>query len=117
MNKNNTTSYLCEVDIVVGLKQVATRELIKRLGKRIKIQPIVKHDREREVIRFVYQGNLTRILQLKTVLSAYLVCEFASSHPSILLKPASLQRLSQQVNTVKALASANTYKSFGCIQN
>lgn len=113
MSKNHTTSYLCEVDIVVGLEQVATRELIRRLGKRIKIQPIVKQDRERAVIRFVYQGNLTRILQLKTVLSAYLVCEFASSHPSILLKPASLQRLSQQVNVIKALASANTYKSFG----
>ncbi|MEZ4736275.1 MAG: methyltransferase domain-containing protein [Caldilineaceae bacterium] len=113
MQKRNKLSYLCEVEVVLGLGQVALSELKQHLGKRINTELIVRQTRERDTIRFRCQGNLARILQLKTVLSAYLVCEFAGSNPSVLLQPAALRQIAQQVEWVKAVAPAATYRSFG----
>ena len=91
-------SYLCEIDLANGLEKIVYGELLQQLGKRLKMHHPLEAQLESGALQFGYTGDLRRLLQLQTVLTAYLVCPFEIARPSALLGHENFQKLVRQIN-------------------
>ncbi len=105
--------FLCEVDVAEGLEKIVYGELLQLLGKRLKMQYKLEMQVNSGAIQFGYIGELGRLLQLQTVLTAYLICPFEIARPAALLGHENFQKLVGQLTVVRNLLPASAYRTFG----
>lgn len=89
----------------MGLKAFAEREIVRVLGRRATLLP----REDPEAVPFRYEGELRRLLSLRTVVAVYLVVEFEAPRPKALLGHQHFQRLLEQLQLI---ASAGDFASF-----
>lgn len=85
-------SHLCEVEVAEGLESIARDELAKFVSTEITVG--------KGALRFHYSGNLVRLLQLKTVVSIYLMLHFDVPRPRALLGHEHFQQIIAAVHIV-----------------
>jgi ubiquinone/menaquinone biosynthesis C-methylase UbiE len=99
-----TTSLLCEVDPVPGLEALAFQEVGQRFGKHARFRHGLQESADSGAIQLFYSGPLAALLELQTVLSAYLVCFFDVPRPQALLGHEHFQQLLEKCRVVCALS-------------
>ena len=101
------------MDLASGLEKIVYGELLQQLGKRLKMHHKLEAQLESGALQFGYTGDLARLLQLQTVLTAYLVCPFEITRPAALLGHENFQKLLRQIGLVRSLFPMNTFRSLG----
>lgn len=100
--------YLCEAEVVTGLKDHAAAELSSRFGDAVRPQEKVKP----EEIPFYYDGDLMALGALTKSVAVYLVGHFAVPRPQGLLGHQNFTRLQKLISTVRSMHPAGTFKTF-----
>lgn len=109
-NKNQLPPqrYLCEAEVVTGLKSFAIDELRTRFGERVKIYDKAKP----EEILFHYEGDLSALLTLTKIVAVYLVYHYPIPRPLALLGHQHFQNMLKQISTVRAMHPDGTFHNF-----
>lgn len=100
--------YLCEAEVVTGLKDYAVAELRAVYGNRA--FPL-NSDRAEE-LPFQFDAHLESLLALRLSLAVYLVRHYPIPRPQALLGHQHLTELQRQINTVRSLHPAGTFRTF-----
>jgi tRNA (guanine6-N2)-methyltransferase len=96
---------IVDVEYLPGLESFVQAEL-KNYGIHTTQQ------RNKETLRFNYQGDVKKLFGLRRVVAVYSVLEFPIPRPKALLGDEHLRRLVQAVENVKALHPSNSFTSF-----
>lgn len=104
----NTLRYLCEAEVVTGLKSFAEAELNTRFGGLISVG---QKDKAEE-IPFYYDGDLPSLLSLNKALSVYLVQYYPIPRPLALLGHQHFQQLLRQISTVRSMHPRGAFQTF-----
>jgi len=107
-NKIQLQRYLCEAEVVTGLKPLAIEELRSRFGERVKIYDKAKP----EEILFHYEGDLSALLTLTKSVAVYLVQHYPIPRPLALLGHQHFQNTLKQISTVRAMHRDGSFYSF-----
>lgn len=97
--------YPCEATVTAGLESVAREEI-----QRLRCSGAVEQAGP-GALRFEYRGDLTALLQLRTVIAVYLVCRFAVPRPRALLGEEHLRSLLASIALVRGLARPDPYRT------
>jgi 23S rRNA G2445 N2-methylase RlmL len=113
MNKSgsdipNAPRYLCEAEVVTGLKDYAAAELQDRFGGRVTLYDKAKD----EELPFGYDGALEDLGHLSKSLAVYLVRHFAIPRPQALLGHEHFTALTKLISIVRSMNPAGTFSSF-----
>jgi ubiquinone/menaquinone biosynthesis C-methylase UbiE len=100
--------YLCEAEVVTGLKSLAVEELRTRFGERVQIYDKAKP----EEILFHYEGELSALMTLTKPVAIYLVQHYPIPRPLALLGHQHFQNILKQIAAVRALYPDGTFHSF-----
>ena len=100
--------FLCEAEVVTGLKPYAEDELRHRFGAAAQVR---RKDKPEE-IPFGYSGDLRALLDLRRSTAVYLVEHFPIPRPLALLGHQHFTTLTRQINTVRSLHPAGAFKTF-----
>jgi 23S rRNA G2445 N2-methylase RlmL len=100
--------YLCESEVVTGLKDYAAAELRSRYEDRVK--PL--ESARAEELPFHFDGALESLAALRLTLAVYLVRHYPIPRPQALLGHQHLTELLRQVNTVRSLHPAGSFSTF-----
>ena len=92
-------------EILPGLQPFAQEELTERFGKRI---ILLAHDKP-DAIYCTYSGDLHDLFSLRTVVSVYLMQQFAIPRPRALLGHEHYHRLLQAIADARSLHADNTF--------
>jgi len=103
MRARTQRTFLCEVGVPGGLEAIACHEIERRLGARVDMHYAALQSTMDGQIRFLYSGDLAALLELGTVQTAYVVCQFAVSRPRALLGDAALREMLELVGYVRGL--------------
>lgn len=101
---------LCEADVAEGLETIATEEITQRLGRRVRFFHPPERPPEPGTLRFSYTGDLAALLELRTVMSLYLVQPFDVPRPKALLGDEQFRAILAQVETVLALHPPGSFE-------
>jgi tRNA (guanine6-N2)-methyltransferase len=96
---------ILDVEFLPGLESFVEAEL-KNHG----VQNI--QQRNKEILRFVYKNDVTKLFSLRRAVALYEVLEFSIPRPKALLGDEHLRRLVQAIEAVRALHQNNTFASF-----
>ena len=105
-SQESPARFLCEAEVVTGLKPYAEDELRRVRG--VSIRPKAR----REEIPFGYDGDLAALLSLNLTAAVYLVQHYAIPRPQALLGHQHFTALLKQINTVRSLQPGGTFKTF-----
>lgn len=100
--------YLCEAEVVTGLKAYAQNELRNNFGKRTEIIP---KDKPEEFL-FRYAGQLSDLFTLSQTMALYHVEHYPIPRPLALLGHQHFTTMMRQITEVRALHPAGTFRSF-----
>lgn len=98
-----------EASVTEGLETVAYDEIRHRFGAQAKLLHPV--DRWPGTLQFTYQGSPINLLQLKTVLSLFLVQPFPVPRPRALLGHQHFTLLMERIDWVRKLSPKKAYQS------
>jgi ubiquinone/menaquinone biosynthesis C-methylase UbiE len=107
-NLERVTGFECEADVLVGLERFAYAELSERLGDRVRFGATARAG----TLRFRYTGDLAALLDLRSVISVYLVRHFGVPRPKALLGHQHFEALVGLTELVRGLAGADAYDTF-----
>jgi tRNA (guanine6-N2)-methyltransferase len=96
---------ILDVEFLPGLESFVQAEL-KNHGVQNSQQ------RNKEILRFVYKDDVTKLFSLRRAVALYEVLEFSIPRPKALLGDEHLRRLVQAIEAVRALHQNNTFASF-----
>ena len=113
MRSQTKTAPLYEVTVAYGMEQIGYQELQMRLSKRIRLRRNPDDEQRSGALQFSYRGNVRRILNLNTILNAFLVCEFDVPRPKSLLTDANISNLIDHIKSVLRLSPQSSYQNFG----
>ena len=99
---------LCEAEVVAGLKAEAASELLSRFGADARL---LRKQRPDE-LPFGYSGDLAALGAVGKCNAIYLVQHFAIPRPAGLLGHQHLTRLLRQIERVRSLHIADSFRSF-----
>lgn len=101
--------WLCEAEVIAGLKSYAEAELEARFGRAVRIRA---KDRAEE-LPFRFQGeSLASLLTLQKPIAIYLLAHYDIPRPLALLGHQHFQRLLAQIDEVRALHPPGTFRTF-----
>jgi SAM-dependent methyltransferase len=100
---------LIELEVLAGLRPFCERELARRMGAAATVHG---GDDTSVLIELDPAAGLGRLLELKTVVAAYLVRRFLIPRPRGLLGEEHLRSLLDQIDRVRALHPAAAFESF-----
>jgi predicted RNA methylase len=100
--------YLCEAEVVTGLKPLAAAELRARFGGRVALLDKAKP----EEIPFQFNGSLPELAALRKTAAVYLVQHYAIPRPQALLGHQHLTQLLKLISTVRSMHPAGTFTTF-----
>ncbi|MAS37611.1 MAG: RNA methyltransferase [Anaerolineaceae bacterium] len=100
--------YLCEAEVVTGLKDYATAELLSRFGSSVHPQDKAKP----EEIPFYFDGSLSDLGDLTKTAAVYLVQHYPIPRPQALLGHQHFTQLIKLINTVRSMHPAGTFRTF-----
>lgn len=100
--------YLCEGEVVTGLKDYAAAELRTLYKGGVSL---LEGGRAEE-LPFSFDGPLAGLADLRLTLAVYLVRHYPIPRPQALLGHQSLTELIRQVNTVRSLHPAGSFSTF-----
>lgn len=100
--------FLCEAEVVTGLKEFAAAEVRNRFGKRAQIIPKDKP----EEFMFRYAGSLPALNELTQSVAVYLVEHYPIPRPLALLGHQHFQALLRQITEVRAMHPCGTFRTF-----
>ncbi len=100
--------YLCEAEVVAGLKAQASSELLTRFGADARL---LRKQRPDE-LPFRFTGDLAALGSVGKCNAIYLVRRFDIPRPAALLGHQHLTRLLRHIETVRSLHGAASFKSF-----
>jgi tRNA (guanine6-N2)-methyltransferase len=100
-------SFELEAEVLEGLERFGRAELYDRLHHYVKLQA----DPRESAIRFRYSGQLSALLDMRSLVAIYLVRRFAVPRPRALLGHQHFTALLDQIAAVRALALAGTYQT------
>jgi 23S rRNA G2445 N2-methylase RlmL len=100
-------SFDLEADVLEGLEQFGRAELRDRLDHYVKISDISRGG----AIRFRYSGQLSTLLDMRSLIAIYLVQRFAVPRPRALLGHQHFTALLDHIAMVRALAPAGAYQT------
>lgn len=103
-----TPRYLCEAEVVSGLKDYAADELRRRFGNRATLMEKIRS----EEIPFQFEGALPDLNSLSRSVAVYLVEHYAIPRPQALLGHQHFTRLLRQISTVRSMHPAGTFQTF-----
>jgi tRNA (guanine6-N2)-methyltransferase len=106
-NVESTTSLDLEADVLPGLERLAVAELRERLGDYVKLNRAPSDG----TIRFSYAGALSALLELRSVVTIYLVRRFAVPRPRGLLGHQHFTALLGQIAAVRELAPEGAFQT------
>jgi tRNA (guanine6-N2)-methyltransferase len=98
-----------EASVTEGLEAVAYNEIVHRFGNQIKLRHPV--DRWPGTLQFTFEGKAPKLMQLKTVLSLFLVQPFPVPRPRALLGHQHFTQLLAQIEAIRKLSAKNAYKT------
>jgi len=98
-----------EASIVDGLEEAAFSELKHRFGGQARL--LHEIGRFPGALQFNFDGNPARLLQLKTVLSLFLVQPFPVPRPRALMGHQHFTLLMKQIEAIRKLSPKNAYKT------
>jgi tRNA (guanine6-N2)-methyltransferase len=100
--------FLCEAEIVSGLKDMAAAELLARFGRSVSLL-----DKARpEELPFYFDGSLPDLTALTKAASVYLVQHYPIPRPQALLGHQHFTRLTRLISTVRSMHTAGTFRTF-----
>ena len=100
--------YLCEAEVVTGLKDIAASELRSRFREDVRLL-----DKQKlEELPFHYDGDLAALDSLSKTLAVYLVQHYPIPRPQALLGHQHFTRLTRLISTVRSMHPAGTFKTF-----
>jgi tRNA (guanine6-N2)-methyltransferase len=102
-----TTFY--EASVNEGLEDICASELRHRFGGQVQV--LHAPGRWPGAVQFRYNGNVNRLLQLKSVLSIFHVHQFPVPRPLALLGHQNFQYLLEQIRTVRQLSPKGAFKT------
>lgn len=98
-----------EVAVIEGLEPFTVDEIRHRFGHEVQF---LTGPRDRPgMLQFTYGGKAVNLLNLKTVLSLFLVLRFPVPRPKALLGHQNMQLLLEQIRTVIRHSPSGTYRS------
>lgn len=100
---------LIELEVLAGLRPFCERELERRMGAAARVHG---GGDTSILIELDYAAGLGRLLELKTVVAAYLVRRFPTPRPRGLLGEEHLRSLLDQIDRVRNLHPPATFESF-----
>lgn len=100
--------YLCEAEVVTGLKALAVEELRARFGERVKIYDKAKP----EEILFHYEGDLSALGMLTKTIAVYLVQHYSIPRPLALLGHQHFQNMLKQIALVRSMHAGDSFHFF-----
>lgn len=100
--------YLCEAEVVTGLKDTAAAELVKKFGDSVQLLEKAKA----EEIPFGYDGDLPPLDSLNMTLAVYLVQHYAIPRPQALLGHQHFTQLVKLISTIRSMHPAGTFRTF-----
>ncbi|MBZ0297595.1 MAG: methyltransferase domain-containing protein [Anaerolineae bacterium] len=100
--------YLCEAEVVTGLKPYAEDELHRLLPDHVH----VIHKSRREEIPFGYDGDLNALLDLHQSVAVYLAAHYPIPRPQALLGHQHFTTLLKQISTVRSMHPGGTFQTF-----
>jgi SAM-dependent methyltransferase len=100
-------SYELEADLLEGLEHFGRTELQNRLRNYVKLNDSPANG----VLRFYYSGQLSALLDMRSLTAIYLVRRFAVPRPRALLGHQHFTALLEQIAMVRALAPAGAYQT------
>lgn len=95
-----------EFDVLEGLEPYALEEIRERLGRRCSLLTLLPGR-----LRTRYSGELRSLLQLRSVLAAYLVVTFDVPRPRALLGHQHFTRLVKALEMVRSLSRPDQYRT------
>ncbi|MBA3945677.1 MAG: RNA methyltransferase [Herpetosiphonaceae bacterium] len=98
----------CEAEIIPGLEGFAAAELRQRFRQRV----VVEQGYKEGLVPFAYDGDLTALLDLETVLAIYGLRHFPIPRPLALLGNTEFAILLSMIEVVRELHPANAFQSF-----
>lgn len=98
----------CEAEVLDGLLPFAREELRRRFGQRVALYPPAEPD----AVRFRYRGDTRDLLELRTVVAVYLIRQYPVPRPRGLLGHEHFQKLLRQIQAVRDLYPAGTFRTF-----
>ncbi|MBZ0301119.1 MAG: methyltransferase domain-containing protein [Anaerolineae bacterium] len=100
--------YLCEAEVVTGLKDYAAAELRARFGDRLTLLDKARD----EEIPFQFDGSLPDLSALTKTAAVYLVQHYAVPRPQALLGHQHFTQLLKMISTVRSMHPAGTFRTF-----
>jgi tRNA (guanine6-N2)-methyltransferase len=100
--------YLCEAEVVTGLKAFPIEELRARFGERVKIYDKAKP----EEILFHYEGDLSVLLTLSMPVAVYLVQHYPIPRPLALLGHQNFQNVLKQISAARSMHASDRFRTF-----
>ncbi|GAB4530676.1 MAG: methyltransferase domain-containing protein [Anaerolineae bacterium] len=107
MAKTTYDTFSCELEVVEGLEEIAQTELLASVDPK----SIHQLHKERGALQFGYSGDLTRLVQLRTIIAAYVRQEYAVPRPKALLGHQNFQLLMALINAARQLKSSDAYET------
>jgi ubiquinone/menaquinone biosynthesis C-methylase UbiE len=107
-NQPPVPRYLCEAEVVTGLKNYAADELRARFGTRVTIYEKTKP----EEVPFSYDGDLSSLLMLTKTVAVYLAQHYPIPRPLALLGHQHFQGVLRQISTVRSMHPGGTFNTF-----
>jgi 23S rRNA G2445 N2-methylase RlmL len=104
---SKTEAFEFEADVLEGLEPFGRTELRARLYSYVKLQDSSRAG----TIRFHYRGELSTLLDMRSLVAIYLVQRFAVPRPRALLGHQHFTALLDQITRVRTLAPANAYRT------
>ncbi len=104
MNPPKKINYLCEAEVTEGLESITEAELLRYDAKIIARRP--------GEIDFKFAGDLSTLLNLKSVQSVSLAQNFPVPRPRALLSNEYLPRIFQQIEIVFRLSRRDAFQTF-----
>lgn len=98
--------YTVEVTVPRGLEAVAAEEVQERFGTRARLHAVAPPG----AVVFDFTGDLRQVLELRTVLAAYLLRRYDVPRPRALLGDQHFRALLDQIETVRRLMPPGTYR-------
>ncbi len=100
-----------EIEVVEGLEAIARDEIERRLGAHARFHDTRVTRRAPSTISFDYTGDPGDLLQLRTVLAAYVVHHVTVPRPRGLLADEHIRALLRQIASVRALTPPAGYRA------
>jgi 23S rRNA G2445 N2-methylase RlmL len=102
-----TEAFDLEADVLDGLEHFGRAELLDRLQHYVKLSNVSSDG----MLRFRYTGQLSKLLDMRSLLAIYLVRQFAVPRPRALLGHQHFTALLDQIAMVRALVPEGAYQT------